>query len=65
MTSETLEKIANALNTTERELFDFTEYDPDKFLIDNINDKIRKYKIHELKFILSFLENYDNLKNNS
>ena len=37
MTAETLEKIAKALKTTERELFNFNETEPNKYFQQDIN----------------------------
>lgn len=64
MTAETLEKIAKALNTTERELFDFREFAPSNYLESDIIEIIKSFNNKELKFVLDFLKSYKEFKNN-
>ncbi len=63
MTAETLEKFAKALNTTERELFDFSKTEPERYLRVDIEKVLEKFDDNELKFILDIVQSYANLKN--
>ena len=62
MTAETLEKIATALNTTERELFDFSESIPQKYFRADI-EKILDNSVtvdDYLKKMYKFIDEYHN-----
>ncbi len=62
MTAETLEKIANALKTTERELFNFNKTEPEKYLRQDIIDILDAFEEKDLKFILEIISSYKKLK---
>ena len=62
MTAETLEKIAKALKTTERELFNFNETEPNKYFQQDINIILNNFDERELEFILDFLKSYLKIK---
>ncbi len=62
MTAETLEKIANALKTTERELFNFNKTEPEKYLRQDISDILDAFEEEDLKFILEIISSYKKLK---
>lgn len=63
MTAETLEKFAVALNTTERELFDFSDINPEKYLKVDIKNLLKDFNDKELKFILNIIASYKDVKN--
>ena len=58
MTAETLEKIANALNTTERELFDFSNKNPEMYIKPDIKKFLDLATENDLKFFLDVLKSY-------
>ena len=62
MTAETLEKLANALNVTERELFDFSDVSPQKYIRPDIDNILNTLKENELKFFLDILMSFQNYK---
>jgi len=62
MTAETLERIANALNTTERELFDFSEYNPQKYFRADIEKILDNSQEKDLKFFLDVMNSYSQIK---
>lgn len=62
MTAETLEKIAQALATTERELFDFSEHEPQKYYRNDIEKLLDKCEKEDLKFIFEVIKSYFNTK---
>ncbi len=62
MTAETLERIANALNTTERELFDFSEYTPQKYFRADIEKILDNSQEKDLKFFLDVMNSYRQIK---
>ena len=62
MTAETLEKLSNALNVTERELFDFSEVTPQKYIRPNIDNILNTLNEDELKFFLDILMSFQNYK---
>lgn len=62
MTAETLEKIATALNTTERELFDFSESIPQKYFRADIEKILDNSQEKDLKFFLDVMNSYSQIK---
>ena len=62
MTAETLEKIAKALNTTERELFDFSEFIPQKYFRAEIEKILEGFEEKDLKFFLDIMNSYIKIK---
>ena len=62
MTAETLEKFAIALNTTERELFDFSQEEPERYFKIDILKILSSYSDKELKFVYEILESYNKIK---
>ena len=62
MTAETLEKFAKALNVTERELFDFSKHEPDKYLKADIEKLLENLDTLDLQFIKDILKSYQSLK---
>lgn len=62
MTAETLEKIAIALKTTERELFDFSEFTPQKYFRADIEKILDGFKEKDLKFFLDIMNSYIKIK---
>lgn len=62
MTAETLERIANALNTTERELFDFSESIPQKYFRADIEKILDNSQEKDLKFFLDVMNSYSQIK---
>ncbi|MGN0018521.1 MAG: helix-turn-helix domain-containing protein [Candidatus Gastranaerophilaceae bacterium] len=62
MTAETLEKIAKALNTTERELFDFSESTPQKYFRADIEKFLDSFEEKDLKFFLDIMNSYIKIK---
>ncbi|MCQ2789435.1 MAG: helix-turn-helix domain-containing protein [bacterium] len=62
MTAETLEKIAKALNTTERELFDFSESIPQKYFRADIEKFLDNFEEKDLKFILDVMVSYSQIQ---
>lgn len=62
MTAETLEKFAVALNTTERELFDFSEFEPNLYYKKDIEILLRDLSEIDLEFIFNVIKNYKKTK---
>ncbi len=62
MTAETLEKFAVALNTTERELFDFSLESPHNYLRVDIEKILDTLNNKDLEFILKVLKGYKEIK---
>lgn len=62
MTAETLEKIATALNTIERELFDFSESIPQKYFRADIEKILDNSQEKDLKFFLDVMNSYSQIK---
>ncbi len=62
MTAETLEKIAQALQTTERELFDFSKHEPQKYYRNDIEKYLDNSSLEDLKFFLDVIVSYYNVK---
>ena len=58
MTAETLEKIARALNTTERELFNFNYKEPEKYMRADIDDLLDMADSEDLIFFSNVLKSY-------
>ena len=63
MTANTLEKIAKALNCTERDLFDFREIEPENYLFADINNLLKNYDEKDLIFVLDVLKSYNKTQN--
>ena len=62
VSAETLEKIATALNITEKELFDFGYEKTRNHLITDINNLLNSSTDEELKILLRFLSDLKSLK---
>ena len=58
MTAETLEKIAKALHTTERELFDFSKTEPQRYLKEDINKILENSDEKAITFFLEVMKSY-------
>ena len=58
MTAETLESIAQALKTSERELFDFSEQEPQKYYRSDIQKYLDTSSEEDLKFFLDVMKSY-------
>ena len=58
MTAETLEKIALALNTTERELFNFSYTEPQKYMRADIDELLNKADDDDLLFFSQVIKSY-------
>ena len=58
MTAETLERIAQALKTNERELFDFSEQEPQKYYRSDIQKYLDTSSEEDLKFFLDVMKSY-------
>lgn len=58
MTIETLEKFANALNTTERDLFDFSESEPSKYYRSDIENILNNCDEKDLRFFVDIMRSY-------
>ena len=58
MTAETLEKIAKALKCSERELFDFSDTEPQKYLREDINNILNSSNPKDLQFFLDVMKSY-------
>ena len=58
MTAETLERIAQALKTSERELFDFSEQEPQKYYRSDIQKYLDTSSEEDLKFFLDVMKSY-------
>lgn len=58
MTAETLEKIALALNTTERELFNFNYTDPQKYVRSDIDELLNMADSDDLLFFSQVIKSY-------
>ena len=55
MTAETLEKIAKALNVTEKELFDFGHIQDRNELIKSLKEEIKNFSDNELMFLYKII----------
>lgn len=62
MTAKTLEKISLALKVTERELFDFSETEPENYLKSDIYYHLKNFNNDELSFILNIIKTYKELR---
>ena len=60
MTVDTLEKFAAVLNTTERELFDFSTIEPQRYYRSDINKILDTLGEKDLQFFLDVLRSYNN-----
>ena len=58
MTAETLEKIAKALKCSERELFDFSAVEPQRYLREDIDKILNSAKDCDLQFFLDIMKSY-------
>lgn len=58
MTAETLEKIAIALNTTEKELFNFNTIEPQKYIRSDIAELLDRADNDDLMFFYDVIERY-------
>ena len=58
MTAETLERIAQALKTSERELFDFSEHEPEKYYRSDIQKYLDTSSEEDLKFFLDVMKSF-------
>lgn len=63
MTADTLEKLAKALKTTERELFDFSKTEPERYLHSDIKNLLTNFEEKDLIFVLDVLKSYEKVKN--
>ncbi len=62
MTAETLEKIAYALRTTERDLFDFGKSHPQQYVRSDIYEMLDSLSDKELDYFKNILLSYQNFK---
>lgn len=58
MTAETLEKIAKALDVTEKELFDFSAQEPERYVKPDLQNLLINLKEKDLQFILEVTKSY-------
>lgn len=62
ITAATLEKIAVKLEVTEKDLFDFSRDEPERYLYSDIKSFMEDMNEHDLCFIIEILKNYKLLK---
>lgn len=62
MTAETLEKIASALRTTERDLFDFSQAYPQQYAKSDIHKMLETMDEKEFEFFRNILISYQNFR---
>lgn len=62
MTAETLEKFVAALNTTEYDLFDFREFEPNLYYKTDIEKLLSDFSDTDMEFILNVIKSYKKAK---